>query len=116
GRLHRETLGMIARIQETYGYRVQSFHPDPQPLQAWVARHGADAFYDGVDLRKECCRLRKVEPLGRALAGKHAWITGQRRAQSSTRAELALKEQDPAHGMVKFNPLAEWTEEQVWRY
>jgi len=116
GRLHQETLDMIARIHDTYGYQVESFRPDPQALDAWVRQHGADGFYQSVELRKECCGLRKVEPLGRALSGKHAWITGQRRAQSSTRAELALKEQDPAHGMVKFNPLVEWTEEHVWRY
>jgi hypothetical protein len=67
-----------------------------------------------VDLRKSCCHIRKVEPLNRALEGKQAWITGQRRAQAATRTELAEQEDDTARGMQKFNPLADWTEQDVW--
>jgi phosphoadenosine phosphosulfate reductase len=67
-----------------------------------------------VDLRKACCQIRKVEPLKRALAGRGAWITGQRRAQSTTRGELPLEEHDQTFGLYKFNPLAEWSEEEVW--
>jgi phosphoadenosine phosphosulfate reductase len=69
-----------------------------------------------VDLRKSCCHIRKVEPLNRALEGKQAWITGQRRAQAATRTELAEQEDDTARGMQKFNPLADWTEQDVWDY
>jgi phosphoadenosine phosphosulfate reductase len=116
GRLHKETLDMVARIKQTYAYDIALVKPQPEAIDAYVKEHGLNAFYDSVDLRKECCRIRKVEPLGRALAGKKAWITGQRRAQSTTRAELHVQEDDPAHGMVKFNPLADWSEEDVWRY
>lgn len=116
GRLHAETLAMIERIEQHYGVRIASYRPQPEAVDAYVAAHGANAFYESVELRKQCCHIRKVEPLGRALAGKQAWITGQRRAQSTTRAELALQEDDVAHGLQKFNPLAEWSEAQVWDY
>lgn len=116
GRLHAETLSMLDRIRERYGYEVQVFCPEPTDVEAYVAHHGQNAFYESVDLRKECCRIRKVEPLKRALKDKAAWITGQRRAQSTTRAELPVRENDTAHGMLKFNPLADWSEEDVWHY
>ena len=92
------------------------YRPQPEAVDAYVAQNGLNAFYDSVEMRRECCRVRKVEPLGRALAGNKAWVTGQRRAQSSTRAELHVQEDDPAHGMVKFNPLADWSEQDVWNY
>lgn len=116
GRLHAETFGMIERIRQHYAYEVELHRPQADAVESYVAAHGLNAFYDSVELRKECCRIRKVEPLGRALAGKKAWITGQRRAQATTRAELHVQEDDPAHGMVKFNPLADWSEDNVWRY
>lgn len=116
GRLHNETLEMIGRIKRTYAYDVALYRPQPEAVEAYVNANGLNAFYDSVELRKECCRIRKVEPLGRALAGKKAWITGQRRAQSTTRAELHVQEDDAAHGMVKFNPLIDWSEDDVWRY
>ncbi|GIZ52116.1 phosphoadenylyl-sulfate reductase [Noviherbaspirillum aridicola] len=116
GRLHEETLGMVERIRETYGYEVRLYTPETAAIDAYVRQNGLNAFYDSVEMRKECCRIRKVEPLNRALAGNKAWITGQRRAQSTTRAELAVQEDDAAHGMTKFNPLADWSEEDVWRY
>jgi phosphoadenosine phosphosulfate reductase len=116
GRLHAETVGMIGKVREVYGYDIAAYRPDAAAVDAYVAQNGANAFYDSVDMRKECCRIRKVEPLNRALAGNKAWITGQRRSQSTTRAELAVQEDDAAHGMVKFNPLADWSEEDVWNY
>jgi len=116
GRLHKETLGMIDRIRETYGHDVALYRPEAEAVDAYVKQNGLNAFYDSVDLRKECCRIRKVEPLKRALAGNKAWITGQRRAQSTTRADLVVQEDDAAHGMQKFNPLADWSEEDVWNY
>ncbi|MBJ7314292.1 phosphoadenylyl-sulfate reductase [Rugamonas sp. CCM 8940] len=116
GRLHAETLAMLGRIESHYGYTVALYRPQPEAVDAYVAQNGLNAFYDSVEMRRECCRIRKVEPLGRALAGQRAWITGQRRAQSSTRAELPVQEDDPAHGMVKFNPLADWSEQDVWNY
>jgi phosphoadenosine phosphosulfate reductase len=116
GRLHAETLGMIDRIHETYNYEVALYKPEPSAIAAYVAANGLNAFYDSIAMRKECCRIRKVEPLKRALAGNKAWITGQRRAQSTTRSELAMQEDDVAHGLQKFNPLADWSEDDVWQY
>ena len=116
GRLHAETLGMLDKIKQTYDSEITLFKPEVAAVAQYVAQHGLNAFYDSVEMRKECCRIRKVEPLKRALAGNQAWVTGQRRAQSSTRAELAIQEDDAAHGMQKFNPLADWSEEDVWHY
>jgi phosphoadenosine phosphosulfate reductase len=116
GRLHKETLAVLGQVRAHYGYDIEVVSPDPDAVDAYVARNGLNAFYDSVEMRKACCGIRKVEPLGRALAGKAAWITGQRRSQSSTRAELAVQEDDTAHGMQKFNPLADWDETDVWDY
>jgi phosphoadenosine phosphosulfate reductase len=116
GRLHQETLAVVDAVKQTYGYEIAVYRPDPAAVETYVSGKGLNAFYDSVDLRRECCHIRKVEPLGRALAGKRAWITGQRRAQSATRATLDVQEDDPAHGMVKFNPLADWSEQDVWDY
>ena len=116
GRLPKETLDVIAKVKASYGIDISLYRPQPEAVDAYVTQNGLNAFYDSVDMRRECCRIRKVEPLGRALAGKRAWITGQRRAQSSTRAELHVEEDDAAHGMSKFNPLADWSEEDVWNY
>ncbi|MFL6660104.1 MAG: phosphoadenylyl-sulfate reductase [Massilia sp.] len=116
GRLHPETLAVLEQIKATYGYDVTVYRPQTESVDAYVAQNGLNAFYDSVEMRRECCRIRKVEPLGRALAGNRAWVTGQRRAQSSTRAELHVEEDDAAHGMTKFNPLADWSEQDVWNY
>jgi phosphoadenosine phosphosulfate reductase len=116
GRLHPETLAVLGDVKATYGYDVKLYKPQTEAVDAYVAQNGLNAFYDSVEMRRECCRIRKVEPLGRALAGNKAWVTGQRRAQSTTRAELAIEEDDAAHGMTKFNPLADWSEEDVWNY
>lgn len=116
GRLHAETLGMIDRVRERYGYDIEQFHPQADAVDAYVNAHGLNAFYESVDLRKACCQIRKVEPLGRALADADAWLTGQRREQSVTRGELAFAEHDDARGIAKYNPIFDWTEAQVWAY
>ena len=116
GRLHAETLAMLDQVKERYGYDIALYKPQPEAVDAYVAQNGLNAFYDSVEMRRECCRIRKVEPLGRALAGNKAWVTGQRRAQSATRTSLMVEEDDPAHLMTKFNPLADWSEEDVWNY
>lgn len=116
GRLHAETLRVLERIKETYGYEVTLYRPEQKAVDAYVRNHGLNAFYDSVALRKECCRIRKIEPLNRALAGQVAWVTGQRRAQSTTRVALDVQEYDTAHAMTKFNPLADWSEDEVWHY
>lgn len=116
GRLHAETLGMLDTVKKTYGTEITLFKPEAAAVNAYVQQNGLNAFYDSVEMRKECCRIRKVEPLNRALAGNKAWVTGQRRAQAATRTELAVQEDDIAHGMQKFNPLADWSEDDVWHY
>jgi len=114
GRLHAETLALLDVIEARYGRGPEIYRPHAAAVQAHVDAHGAFAFYESVDLRKACCEIRKVEPLRRALAGRKAWITGQRRAQSTTRAELPEEEQDTTFGLYKFNPLADWSEAEVW--
>ena len=116
GRLHAETLVMLDKIKTHYGKEITLFKPDTGAVANYVQQHGLNAFYDSVEMRKECCRIRKVVPLNRALSGNKAWVTGQRRTQSATRTELAVQEEDLAHGMQKFNPLADWSEEDVWHY
>jgi phosphoadenosine phosphosulfate reductase len=116
GRLHPETLAVLDKVKARYDYDIALFRPQPEAVEAYVAQNGINAFYNSVEMRRECCRVRKVEPLGRALAGNKAWVTGQRRAQSTTRAELHVQEDDAAHNMVKFNPLADWSETDVWNY
>jgi phosphoadenosine phosphosulfate reductase len=116
GRLHKETLAMVDKVKAHYGYDIALFKPQTEAVDSYVAQNGLNAFYDSVEMRKECCRIRKVEPLGRALAGNKAWVTGQRRAQAATRTSLMVEEDDPGHLMTKFNPLADWSEEDVWNY
>ena len=116
GRLHAETLSMVERVKEAYDYDIALYRPQPEAVERYVADHGLNAFYDSVEMRKECCRIRKVEPLNRALSDVGAWVTGQRREQSVTRAELHEEEQDEARGIAKYNPLADWTEADVWAY
>jgi phosphoadenosine phosphosulfate reductase len=116
GRLHPETLAVVDAVKARYDYAITLYHPNAQAVDEYVAGNGLNAFYDSIEMRRACCGIRKVEPLGRALAGNKAWVTGQRRAQSTTRAELAIEEDDAAHGMTKFNPLADWSEQDVWNY
>ncbi len=116
GRLHEETYRLMARVEERYGRVVRSWFPDAGALQALVAAQGVNGFYDSVAQRQACCRVRKVEPLARALAGAQAWVTGQRAAQSVTRTALSPREHDAAHGLEKFNPLHDWSEAEVWAY
>jgi len=116
GRLHGDTLQLAGEIERRYGSAVELVKPDPAAVDEYVAHFGRDAFYASVELRKRCCEIRKVGPLRRALAGRKAWISGLRRGQSAARAQVVVKEFDTRHGIPKFNPLAEWSEEDVWRY
>jgi phosphoadenosine phosphosulfate reductase len=116
GRLPAETYELLAETEEHYGIRVKVYYPRHDQLEAYVSEHGINAFYESVDRRKECCQLRKVEPLRRALAGNKAWVTGLRAEQAATRGNLKTMSFDETHGMVKFNPLADWSEAEVWTY
>lgn len=116
GRLHQQTLDMLDKVEARYGYKITPYLPDAAAVAAYVSAHGLNGFYDSVELRKECCRIRKIVPLGKALQGKASWVTGQRKAQSLTRNSLDTQEYDAAHQMEKFNPLADWEESDVWDY
>ena len=116
GRLPQETHDLLQRIRQRYRLPVAVFAPDPADIERYVACHGPNGFYDSVALRQECCHLRKVKPLRRALQGKRAWITGLRRAQSQGRAAAPFEEWDEENGLQKFNPLADWSEDEIWAY
>jgi phosphoadenosine phosphosulfate reductase len=117
GRLHPETYRLLQQIRDHYDdLRVRVLYPSAEALERLVATQGINGFFESVEKRKACCEVRKVEPLRRALSGKRAWITGLRRAQSLTRASLPLQEYDAANGLEKFNPLADWKEQEVWAY
>ncbi len=116
GRLPAETYSLISEVERRYATRLEIYCPDAGAVETYVRNHGINAFYDSVELRKACCGVRKMEPLHRALAGRKAWITGLRAAQSVTRAGLPVREFDSANGLEKLNPLSDWTETEVWAY
>jgi len=116
GRLPAETYELMGRLRRHYGLTLKLYYPRHELVEAYTRQYGINGFYDSVELRKGCCNIRKVEPLQRALAGKNAWITGLRAEQAATRAGLPLQEFDSANQLEKFNPLAEWTESEVWTY
>ena len=114
GRLPEETHALIDRVRSVYRIGVDVRFPDATAVERFVSTNGVNAFYESTALREQCCAIRKTQPLARALAGKGAWITGLRREQSVTRREVAVEEFDIAHGVAKFNPLADWTRDDVW--
>jgi phosphoadenosine phosphosulfate reductase len=116
GRLHQETVELIEQTRARYGIALEAFEPNVADVAAYARARGADAFYESVALRKQCCAIRKVEPLARALAGRDAWISGQRREQAVTRAALPEAEHDAERSMEKYNPLAAWTWDDVRAY
>jgi phosphoadenosine phosphosulfate reductase len=124
GKLHAETNALLHTVQTTYGGDrvIRVYEPDATDAANFVATHGEDAMYQSIELRKACCDIRKMVPLAQALQGKKAWITGLRREQSNARAEVHAIEQPPAtqgvdrQGIAKINPLADWTNGDVWHY
>ncbi len=117
GRLPQETHDLVERIRERYGIAVEVQIPDATQVQKMVQRNGTNLMYSSVDLRLLCCQVRKVLPLNRYLNGVDAWITGIRREQWATRSNIRKLELDHDHGgIVKVNPLADWTKEEVWDY
>jgi phosphoadenosine phosphosulfate reductase len=115
GKLHAQTLALIPQIEKRYGLVVEQWQPQAEQVLHFVSRHGELAMRQSVDLRKACCAMRKLEPLSRALAGRSAWITGLRREQSDARAEVPFNTVDE-NGRHKFNPLADWRQQDVWQY
>ena len=117
GRLPQETYDLMAEVNRRYGLRIEIVLPDSREVEALTSRHGPNLFYDGVPQRMACCEIRKVRPLDRKLRTLEAWITGLRRSHNDTRAKVRKVEIDRTHGgIVKLNPLADWTTAQVEEY
>jgi phosphoadenosine phosphosulfate reductase len=116
GRLPKETYDVMQQAKAHYNREVKVFFPDAASVEAYVTEKGPNAFYDSVELRKQCCNIRKVVPLKRALADKKAWLTGMRRSQAVTRAELPISEWDSTFGLQKFSPLSDWSNSDVKTY
>jgi len=116
GRLPNETHALLDELRGRYSIPIRVYFPDAKLVEQWVEQNGPNGFYRSIAQRKQCCHIRKVLPLGRALEGKRAWVTGLRREQSQTRQALQAAEWDPANGLLKFNPLLDWTLDDVWSY
>jgi len=116
GRLHQETIEMVKKTEYHYDLSITKVYPLESDVQAFIDQYGMNGFYDGEEPKKACCGARKIKPLNTALLGADAWITGQRREQSTTRTELHLEELDDARGIAKFNPLFDWSESDIWAY
>ncbi len=115
GQLHGETLALLDRVEAHYGVTIESWAPDAGEVRRFEAAHGELPMRRSVELRQACCALRKLQPLARALAGRSAWVTGLRREQSDARADVPLSRVDE-QGREKFNPLADWSQADVWHY
>ena len=113
GRLFPESYALWRETEARYGLRIRALYPRHEALEALVAAHGVDGFYQSVEARKACCGVRKVEPLGRALAGAAGWVTGLRADQSAARGEARLAEVNAQYGLVKFNPLIDWSRDRI---
>ena len=116
GRLFPETYDVWAQTEERYGRRINAVSPNRTGLESLVARQGINGFRQSVEARKACCDVRKVEPLGRALAGAAGWVTGLRAEQSAFRAAVPLAAQDDGYRLIKINPLADWSRPDLVRY
>ena len=118
GALHTETLALLERSQAHSKAPTHVYRPQHESVIQFVRDKGQDAMYQSIALRKECCGIRKMEPLARALAGQRAWITGLRQEQSSARADVPLQDDSEVatKNLSKFNPLAKWTWGDVWHY
>ena len=113
GRLFPETYTLWRETEEKYGRRIKAMYPQAEALEELVNDQGIDGFYYAPEFRKNCCGVRKVEPLGRALAGAKGWITGLRRDQSANRSDMDYVALDGARGLIKANPIFDWTRERI---
>jgi phosphoadenosine phosphosulfate reductase len=116
GRLFPETLDLIHETRKKYKANLDVYFPDYRNVEIMVKEKGVNLFFESVENRKQCCHVRKVEPLKRALEGMQAWITGIRKDQTLNRFDTKLAEWDEAHNLVKINPLYQWSEKMVWQY
>ncbi|MBP2460328.1 MULTISPECIES: phosphoadenylyl-sulfate reductase [unclassified Rhizobium] len=113
GRLFRETVDLIAETEARYDLEIISFYPDKDDVDAFVETYGINGFYDSVEARHACCRVRKLVPLAQALSGAEIWITGLRRGQSGNRATTPFAEFDAERNLIKINPLADWDIDRI---
>jgi phosphoadenosine phosphosulfate reductase len=113
GRLFAETYSVWNSTNERYHTQIKAYYPNHQLLEEFIAEKGPNSFYESVENRKQCCHIRKVEPLKRALAGNHVWITGLRAEHSPERHDLEQFEWDASNGVIKYHPLLHWTTEEV---
>ena len=116
GRLPPETYEVLAATEALYRRRIEVFFPDAEAVEHYVRINGVNGFLRSVTQRKACCEVRKTASLRRALSGRSAWVTGLRRAQSVTRAELGARSYDADFAIEKFNPLIDWSDKDVERY
>jgi phosphoadenosine phosphosulfate reductase len=116
GRLFNETYDLLEKTIARYKQPIRIFYPDAASIEQYVNQKGINAFYESVANRKECCYIRKVEPLNRALRGAKIWITGLRADQSITREEMKMIEWDEQRSLYKFNPLIHWSLDDVRDY
>jgi len=117
GRLPQETYEVMEKTREKYKAKIEVYFPDTSSVEKMIEEHGPNLFYKSVDLRHLCCKVRKIEPLNRAFSGLSAWICGLRKEQAVTRAGVKKIEIDESHGgIIKINPLADWTEKDIWNY
>ena len=117
GRLHEETYQIMDRVRSHYGLEIKTYFPNLEQIQVLVREKGFFSFKESIENRKECCGIRKVEPLNRALGELDAWVTGLRRDQAVTRTQTPKVLEDADHPpLVKINPLADWTKDQVESY
>lgn len=116
GRLFPETYSLIDKTNLHYGIQLEVFFPKHEAVEAMVKKDGINLFYLGINERKKCCQVRKLEPLKRAFQGLEVWICGLRREQSITRTDMQLVEWDEGNQLIKLNPLINFTEQEVWDY
>lgn len=116
GRLFPETLELLARTESKYKTRIKVYYPETASVEQLVSNFGINGFYDSIENRKSCCYVRKVEPLKRALAGNEVWVTGLRTDQSANRSEMKRIEWDESNQIIKYNPLLDWTFEEMMAY
>jgi phosphoadenosine phosphosulfate reductase len=113
GRLFPQTYALWSETEARYGRRIRAFYPERASVEAFVTQHGIDGFRASIAARQACCAVRKVEPLGRALDGASGWITGMRAEQSWERATIPYAAVDAGRGLIKLNPLLDWSRERV---